>query len=78
MYQLFWRLSRSELALRQGPLFGVSFLIAELFYKFHSFTLECGAFLLTWFALDLAAQGTLALLQPLRRQSAGEQAAANP
>jgi hypothetical protein len=25
-------------------------LAAEFFYKFHSFTLECGAFLVTWFA----------------------------
>ena len=29
-----------------------AFLIAELFYKFHSFALECGAFLLTWLVLD--------------------------
>ena len=26
-----------------------SFVIAEVFYKFHSFTLECAAFLVTWF-----------------------------
>jgi len=32
--------------------FLVAFLIAELFYKFHSFTLECAAFLATWFVLD--------------------------
>lgn len=31
---------------------GVTALVlAEMFYKFHSFTLECGAFLLTWYAL---------------------------
>ena len=29
-----------------------SFLIAEFFYKFHSFSLECAAFLVTWFVLD--------------------------
>ena len=28
-----------------------SFVIAEMFYKFHSFTLEAGAFLATWWAL---------------------------
>lgn len=28
-----------------------AFVLAEMFYKFHSFTLECGAFLLTWYAL---------------------------
>jgi hypothetical protein len=29
----------------------LAFIIAELFYKFHSFTLECGAFLFTWYAI---------------------------
>jgi hypothetical protein len=33
--------------------------IAELFYKFHSFTLEAGAFLATWWVLDFALQGVL-------------------
>jgi hypothetical protein len=33
-----------------------SFVIAEMFYKFHSFTLEAGAFLGTWYALRLAAR----------------------
>ena len=38
--------------LREAPAFGASFLIAELFYKFHSFTLECLAFLATWYVLS--------------------------
>jgi hypothetical protein len=29
----------------------IAFGIAETFYKFHSFTLECGAFLATWWVL---------------------------
>jgi hypothetical protein len=29
----------------------IAFGIAETFYKFHSFTLETGAFLVTWFVL---------------------------
>jgi len=29
----------------------IAFGIAESFYKFHSFTLEAGAFLATWFLL---------------------------
>ena len=33
-----------------------SFVIAELFYKFHSFTLEAGAFLATWYGLRLVAR----------------------
>ena len=30
----------------------LSFVVAESFYKFHSFTLETGAFLLTWLAVS--------------------------
>lgn len=33
----------------------LSFVAAEAFYKFHSFTLETGAFLLTWLAMSWAA-----------------------
>ncbi len=32
----------------------LSFVIAEVFYKFHSFTLETGAFLLIWLLLSYA------------------------
>lgn len=32
--------------------FAVAFLIAEFFYKFHSFALECAAFLATWHVLS--------------------------
>ena len=30
----------------------LSFVVAELFYKFHSFMLETGAFLLTWLVVS--------------------------
>ena len=39
----------------EAPYLGLSFLIAELLYKFHSFTLECLAFLTTWFVLSAVA-----------------------
>lgn len=39
----------------EAPYLGLSFLIAELLYKFHSFTLECLAFLATWFVLSAVA-----------------------
>jgi hypothetical protein len=40
-------------ALKQEAVpFLVAFLVAEFFYKFHSFTLECLAFLATWFLLS--------------------------
>lgn len=42
---------RRELIPEASSLF-LSMLTAELFYKFHSFTLECAAFLATWFAVS--------------------------
>ena len=44
--------SRLQLA-EQGLILSISLIIAELFYKFHSFILECSAFLATWFFLDV-------------------------
>ncbi len=49
-------------------------MIAELFYKFGSFTLECATFLATWFVLDVVIQSVshrvarpLALAKPTDR-----------
>ena len=56
MFQLVKTLTVAQLLTRQMPTMIVSFAIAELFYKFHSFTLECAAFLITWFVLDAAVQ----------------------
>jgi len=56
MYTFIKYLFSHELFLKQVPVFFVSFLAAELFYKFHSFTLECLAFLLTWYVVDACAQ----------------------
>jgi len=52
MYELIRRLTLKQLTQEQLPLLVMSLGIAELFYKFHSFLLEAGAFLLTWLALD--------------------------
>jgi len=52
MFTLLTRLAPRELFLQQAPVFLASLVIAELFYKFHSFLLETGAFLGTWFILD--------------------------
>jgi hypothetical protein len=70
VYQLLHLLTASEIFLRQVPVLGLSFVIAELFYKFHSFTLECLAFLATWFVLDAAGQLVVARLGQHRAQRA--------
>jgi len=56
MYSLIQALPLRRLVLEQGPALLLSLVIAELFYKFHSFLLETGAFLLTWLAIDFVIQ----------------------
>lgn len=53
MYSLLKSRTVKELLLTQFPVVIVSLVIAEIFYKFQSFLLETGAFLATWFVLDL-------------------------
>jgi hypothetical protein len=46
-----------DLLITQAPALFAAFVIAEAFYKFKSFTLECLAFLVTWFVLDALLTG---------------------
>ena len=55
MYTLSRILSPRQLLTEQVPMIFASLLIAELFYKFHSFTLEAIAFLGTWYLFDVVA-----------------------
>ena len=52
MYTLAKSLTRHQFFSQQIPSMVVALVTAELFYKFHSFILECAAFLVTWFVLD--------------------------
>ena len=52
MYALVRNLTSPAIAVREGLSFVASLLLAEVFYKFHSFSLECLAFLATWAALS--------------------------
>jgi hypothetical protein len=56
MFTLLRTLSTKRLLIEQLPALAASWLLAELFYKFHSFSLECAAFLATWFVLDALLQ----------------------
>jgi hypothetical protein len=60
MYSLIGSVSPRQLLLEQAPALGLSLVVAELWYRFGSFTLECVAFLATWYVLDAA-------MQPLRK-----------
>jgi hypothetical protein len=48
MLSLLRKMTVRELLVAEGPSLAVSMAVAEFFYKFHSFTLECLAFLVTW------------------------------
>lgn len=52
MYQLIRCRTLRALSTDTAPPLFVALLLAELFYKWHSFTLECVGFLATWFLLD--------------------------
>jgi hypothetical protein len=45
-----WR----RLAIEQAPPALIALAIAEAVFKFHSFTLECMAFLAVWYGIDFA------------------------
>ena len=52
MYRLVSSIPLRALVIEQAPALIVSMVIAEQFYKFHSFTLETLTFLPTWYAVD--------------------------
>jgi hypothetical protein len=52
MYALISRLPPRQLLLRHAPTLLGALAIAEMFYKWHSFLLEAGGFLVTWYVLD--------------------------
>jgi hypothetical protein len=53
MFTLFRLIPVREALSAQLPVLVAAFAVAELFYKFGSFMLECLAFLATWFVFDL-------------------------
>jgi len=55
MYTLMRNVGLRKGLITEAPSLIASMVVAELFYKFHSFTLECGAFLATWFAMSYLA-----------------------
>jgi hypothetical protein len=66
MYTLIRSITTPRLFAQQLPALTVSFVLAELFYKFHSFTLECLAFLATWSLLDMMLAILIAKLKRWR------------
>ncbi len=68
MHKFIKSMSVREFFVEQVPAVGIAMLIAELFYKFHSFTLECLAFLATWYLIDLVISMVVRLVLRDRKQ----------
>lgn len=66
MFTLLRELPWQRLMYEQLPAFAVAWLLAEMFYKWHSFSLEMLGFLATWFVLDAGVQGARRLMGPQR------------
>lgn len=62
MFRQIRSMTLKQCFVEQLPALAGAALIAEVFYKFHSFLLECGAFLLTWLVLDMLVQGVARLV----------------
>jgi hypothetical protein len=71
VYALVRNLKCRATAVREICTFAAALAIAELFYKFHSFSLECLAFLLTWSALSGLSDLGMHLFD--RQEGPGEQ-----
>ena len=52
MYSALSRLGFAGFARKELVPFAVAVVVAEMFFKFHSFSLECLAFLATWYVLS--------------------------
>jgi hypothetical protein len=52
-----------DIAAREGVTLLLALVIAELFYKFHSFVLECVAFLATWYVLGAVASALVRVVK---------------
>ena len=66
MYQLIRSLNNRTIAASEVVSCVAAMLIANRFYVFHSFLLECGAFLLTWLVLDWTASALQAMYAKTR------------
>ena len=66
MHTLLRTVPLRHLLLQAAPAGAAALAVAERFYHWHSFTLECAGFLATWYALDLGLAGARGLLSRLR------------
>lgn len=63
MYTMMRQVGLRRSLTSEAPYLFVSFIAAEVLYKFHSFTLECLAFLATWCVLSAAGAWAARMLR---------------
>ena len=68
MFELLRHTLRNQLLPQQLLSGGTAFLIANEFYKFHSFGLECLAFLVTWGVIDFIVDLVLRFFKGKRKR----------
>lgn len=56
----------ARLAAQELPAGTCALVVAEMFYRFHSFTLECLAFLATWYVFSWVLSRVLDFARQLR------------
>lgn len=70
MFSLLHRFGLRQALVHEAVPLALSVPVAELLFKFHSFTLECLAFLATWFALSFLYSRARSVLPVNRRTTA--------
>jgi hypothetical protein len=66
MFTLLRGRSFKSFSIDTAPPLLAAFIVAEIFYKWHSFTLECLGFLATWFVFDLVWVNLVQLMRPTK------------
>lgn len=61
-FHLFRAIGATNLAVRQLPVFSISFVVASRSFKVGSSALEAGALLATWLVLDGLVEGVIPLV----------------
>lgn len=71
MYTFFKTTGASKLAATEAPALFSALILSELLYKFGSFTMECLAFLATWYSISFVLNSFK--LPRLNKKSGGRQ-----
>jgi hypothetical protein len=69
MYSLAKELGLRGVLVKEAPFLLLSLIIAEMFYKWHSFTKEMLGFLVTWYVLSFVGNTLVAKIFPAAAQT---------